>query len=116
MDRSSNGRVHPYLTRVQIPEKGRVWRANPGAGPFETRTTSLGSPFDPVVQVSAEVLGVPTELVPHFSQRRHGIEAAAVEAGTSSAQAVQIALRTCRSKDYGVEPDDLRQGGVAGRL
>ncbi|MGZ6975557.1 MAG: MobF family relaxase [Acidimicrobiia bacterium] len=117
--------VTANLTRVQTPEKGRVWRAIPGAGLFEHARAAghlyqahlrhllasrLGLEFGPVVQGSAEVVGVPTELVRHFSQRRQEIEAAMAEAGTSSARAAQVAtLQTRHAKDYGVEPDDLRQ-------
>ena len=62
------------------------------------------------MQGSAEALGVPTELVRHFSQRRQEIEAAMAEAGTHSARAAQVAtLQTRQAKDYGVEPDTLRQ-------
>ncbi len=80
--------VTANMTRVQVPEKGLVWRAIPGAGLFEHARAAghlyqahlrhllasrLGLEFGPVVQGSAEVLGVPTELVRHFSRRRQEI-------------------------------------------
>jgi conjugative relaxase-like TrwC/TraI family protein len=117
--------VTANMTRVQVPEKGLVWRAIPGAGLFEHARAAghlyqahlrhllasrLGLEFGPVVQGSAEVRGVPTELVRHFSRRRQEIEAAMAEAGTSSGRAAQVAtLQTRQAKDYGVEPDALRQ-------
>jgi conjugative relaxase-like TrwC/TraI family protein len=116
--------VTANMTRVQDPEKGFVWRAIPGAGLFEHAraaghlyqahlrhllTERLGVEFGPVVQGSAEVLGVPSELIRHFSKRRQEIEAALQQAGTSSGRAAQVAtLQTRKAKDYGVEPDSLR--------
>ena len=115
--------VTANMTRVETRD-GPVWRAIPGAGLFEhARTaghlyqaqlrhllaTRLGITFGPAVNGTAEATGVPAELVRHFSRRRQEIEQAMAEAGTSSARAAQVAtLNTRHAKDYGVEPDQLR--------
>jgi hypothetical protein len=72
-----------------------------------------------VIQGSAEVVGVPTELIRQFSKRRQEIEAAMEQAGTSSGRAAQVAtLQTRQAKDYGVQPDTLfeRWHSEAGHL
>ena len=116
--------VTANMTRVQTRDDGLVWRAIPGAGLFEHAraaghlyqahlrhllATRLGVEFGPVVKGTAEVRGVPVELVRHFSRRRREIEQAMTQAGTSSARAAQVAtLQTRQAKDYHVEPDSLR--------
>ena len=116
--------VTANMTRVETRDDGLVWRAIPGAGLFEHAraaghlyqahlrhllATRLGVEFGPVVKGTAEVRGVPVELVRHFSRRRQEIEQAMAETGTSSARAAQVAtLQTRRAKDYHVEPDQLR--------
>ncbi len=116
--------VTANMTRVVTAKHGVQWRAIPGAGLFEhARTaghlyqahlrhllaTRLGVEFGSAVNGTAEAVGVPTELVRHFSRRRQEIEQAMAETGTSSARAAQVAtLQTRRAKDYHVQPDQLR--------
>jgi conjugative relaxase-like TrwC/TraI family protein len=121
--------VTANMTRVRTVEGEQVWRAIPGAGLFEHAKTAgclyqahlrhllasrLGLRFEPVVNGAADVIGVPKELVRHFSRRRAEIEAALAETGSSSARAAQVAtLQTRRAKDYQVEPDALRDRWLA---
>lgn len=116
--------VTANMTRTRNDEGEQVWRAIPGAGLFEHAkaaghlyqahlrhllATRLGVQFEPVVNGTAEVIGVPKELTRHFSRRRTEIEAAMSESGSSSARAAQVAtLQTRKAKHYGVEPDALR--------
>lgn len=116
--------VTANMTRTLNDEGEQVWRAIPGAGLFEHAkaaghlyqahlrhllATRLGVQFEPVVNGTAEVIGVPKELTRHFSRRRAEIEAALSDSGSSSARAAQVAtLQTRKAKHYGVEPDSLR--------
>lgn len=68
----------------------------------------LGVEFTSVVNGTAEVDGVPDEVIRLFSKRRQEIEELIAESGTGSARSAQIATLASRSaKEYGVDPTVL---------
>ena len=68
----------------------------------------LGVEFTSVVNGTAEVDGVPDEVIRLFSKRRQEIEELLAESGTGSARSAQIATLASRSaKEYGVDPTVL---------
>jgi conjugative relaxase-like TrwC/TraI family protein len=68
----------------------------------------LGVHWTPVVRGTAEVKGIPSEVIRAFSRRRSQILARMAERGVSSARAAQVAtLDTRRAKDHGVTPEGL---------
>ncbi|HEX8083359.1 MAG TPA: MobF family relaxase [Solirubrobacteraceae bacterium] len=72
-------------------------------------TERLGVEWGRVSRGSAEIVGVPREVVREFSRRRVEIVKRMAERGESSPAAAQIAaLDTRRRKDYGVPVDRLR--------
>jgi conjugative relaxase-like TrwC/TraI family protein len=67
-------------------------------------TERLGIAWRPVHRGMAEPAGIPDAVLGHFSRRRAEIEAAMHEAGTSSAEAAQVAAYKTRApKDHSVE-------------
>ena len=67
-------------------------------------TEGLGISWRPVQRGMAEPAGIPEAVLRHFSRRRAEIEAAMGEAGTTSAEAAQVAAyRTRAPKDHSVE-------------
>jgi Ti-type conjugative transfer relaxase TraA len=68
----------------------------------------LGVHWTPVVRGTAEVKGIPAEVIRAFSRRRSQILARMAERGESSARAAQVAtLDTRRAKDHEVHPEGL---------
>ena len=68
----------------------------------------LGVHWTPVVRGTAEVQGIPSEVIRAFSRRRGEILARMAERGESSARAAQVAtLDTRRAKDHEVHPEGL---------
>jgi conjugative relaxase-like TrwC/TraI family protein len=68
----------------------------------------LGVRWTPVVRGTAEVQGIPSEVIRAFSRRRSDILARMAERGESSARAAQVAtLDTRRPKDHGITPGGL---------
>lgn len=66
-------------------------------------TSTLGVAWQPVVNGTADLQGVPREVIEHFSRRRADILAALDATGHSSAKAAQVAtLATRQRKEYGV--------------
>jgi conjugative relaxase-like TrwC/TraI family protein len=64
--------------------------------------------WTPVVRGTAEVKGIPAEVIRAFSRRRSQILARMAERGESSARAAQVAtLDTRRAKDHDVHPQGL---------
>lgn len=69
----------------------------------------LGVDWTPVTKGSAEIVGVPRELIHHFSQRRNEITLQLARRGQRTTAAAEVAaLDTRRRKDYGVPVDRLR--------
>ncbi|MEZ5265248.1 MAG: MobF family relaxase [Acidimicrobiales bacterium] len=103
-----------------------VWRAIPGAGLYEHARAAghlyqahlrhllserLGLASTPVVNGTAEVVGVPERVIELFSKRRQEIAEVLSESGASSARAAQVAtLETRQAKQYGVDADSLDAG------
>jgi conjugative relaxase-like TrwC/TraI family protein len=72
-------------------------------------TTELGLRWHDVHNGVADIVGVPREVIEHFSQRRAEILEHMAARGEHSARAAQIAtLHTRRVKDYGVPVHRLR--------
>ena len=70
--------------------------------------TRLGVEFTPVTNGTAEVDGIPEDVMRLFSKRRQEIEEVLAESGTGSARSAQIAtLETRKAKQYGVDPETL---------
>ncbi len=68
----------------------------------------LGVSWTPVVRGTAEVKGIPAEVIRAFSRRRSQILTRMAERGESSARAAQVAtLDTRRAKDHEVQPEGL---------
>ena len=73
-------------------------------------STRLGIRFGRVRNGLADVDGVPREVIVAFSKRRDEIEELVAESGYTSARAHQVAtLESRRAKQYGVEPEALRE-------
>ncbi|MGH9211707.1 MAG: MobF family relaxase [Acidimicrobiales bacterium] len=73
-------------------------------------TDRLGVAWDEAHMGHAEIAGIDPMLVQVFSKRRHEIIAAMERRGEHSARAAQVAAHATRStKEYGVDPDSLRQ-------
>ena len=71
-------------------------------------TSTLGVGWQPVVNGTADLQGVPREVIEHFSRRRADILAALDATGHSSAKAAQVAtLATRQRKEYGVSAATL---------
>ncbi|MEO2108923.1 MAG: MobF family relaxase, partial [Actinomycetota bacterium] len=71
-------------------------------------TSTLGVAWQPVVNGTADLQGVPREVIEHFSRRRADILAALDATGHSSAKAAQVATLTTRQrKEYGVSAATL---------
>lgn len=72
-------------------------------------TARLGVAWGQVRNGSAEIDGVPREVIRVFSKRREEIEEMVAESGYTSARAYQAATLATRSaKDHGADPDQLR--------
>jgi conjugative relaxase-like TrwC/TraI family protein len=70
----------------------------------------LGVEWTEVHKGVAEIEGVPAPVMRAFSRRRAEIERTLAERGEHSQSAARVAaLDTRRAKDYGVEPESLRQ-------
>ncbi len=70
----------------------------------------LGVEWTPVRRGQAEINGIPSQVLRAFSRRRAELEQQLAERGDRGARAAQIAaLDTRQAKDYGVEPESLRQ-------
>jgi conjugative relaxase-like TrwC/TraI family protein len=66
-------------------------------------TIELGVRWGAVSRGSAEIVGVPSEVLEHFSQRRAEIREAMAQRGTVGSDAARVAaLDTRRAKEYGV--------------
>jgi Ti-type conjugative transfer relaxase TraA len=73
-------------------------------------TRRVGVAFTPVNNGTAEVIGVPVDVIRHFSQRRAEILEHMHARGEHSARAAQVAtLQTRKRKDYDVPVDRLRE-------
>ncbi len=71
---------------------------------------SLGVSWGPVEKGSAEITGIPREVLEHFSRRRREITEHLAEHGRSSPASAEIAaLETRKRKDYAVPVDRLRE-------
>ena len=71
---------------------------------------SLGVSWGPVEKGSAEITGVPTGVLEHFSRRRREIVEYLAEEGRCSPAAAEIAaLETRKRKDYAVPVDRMRE-------
>lgn len=102
------------------------WRTIPGAGLYEHARAAghlyqahlrhllsdrLGVEFLPVVNGTAEIVGVPEQVTKLFSKRRQEIEDVLSESGNTSARAAQVAtLDTRAAKDYGVDTETIEAG------
>jgi Ti-type conjugative transfer relaxase TraA len=72
-------------------------------------TRSLGVTWTPVVNGTADIVGVPRSVIEHFSQRRRAILDHMAERGAHSARAAQVAaLETRQRKQTGMPIDRLR--------
>ena len=70
----------------------------------------LGVRFTPVTNGTGEVIGIPADVIRHFSQRRAEIEEHMRTRGERSARAAQVAaLQTRKRKEYSVPVDRLRE-------
>lgn len=68
----------------------------------------LGLEWEPVDKGLADIVGVPTEVIDEFSQRRNEIDEMLAESGYTSARARQTAtLATRRPKDHDIGPETL---------
>lgn len=73
-------------------------------------TEQLGVSWTEVTRGTADIVGIPRNVIDHFSQRRAEIVELMKRRGEHSARAAQVAtLETRRAKDYGVPVDRLRE-------
>ncbi len=72
-------------------------------------TQRLGLAWGPVERGTADVLGVPREVIEHFSQRRAEILEHMAEHGGRSAQSAQVAALETRRAKHDVSVDRLRE-------
>jgi hypothetical protein len=73
-------------------------------------TERLGLDWQPVVNGTADLAGVPRAVIEHFSQRRAEILEHMARRGEHSARAAQVAtLQTCRAKSHDVPIGRLRE-------
>jgi Ti-type conjugative transfer relaxase TraA len=70
-------------------------------------TRRLGVEFDPVHNGTADIKGVPRDVIEIFSTRRKEIEAVTGGGDVSRRAAEIAALETRKAKDYSVHPEDL---------
>jgi conjugative relaxase-like TrwC/TraI family protein len=118
--RAGDPQLHTHVVAANLAQGAdRRWTALHGAQLYthaktagylyqaalrEQLTRELGVEWGTVHNGTAEIRGMPFEVLEHFSQRRAEIVQAMTDRGTTSAGAAQIAaLQTRRAKDYAVD-------------